>query len=360
MGHAQAGLVRDLVAVEEQVEVDRPRAPAGAVPDAAEGALDPQERPRAACAARASSRARRRRSGTGAGPRPDRVGLAELRHGDDLDPVLRREARPRGAGLSRGPRFAPSPTYARAIAQARMRTTTTAAVDGRVEDDVRLAHADADVLDGGEAGQDPSATAPASPSSSRRSGPANTSRTRLREAAVVDRCPRSGRSRSPSRRRRPRGRRGSAARGAAPPRGSRGARTRRALQLDGHADTMPRSTAAATASASTVSATSWTRSIQAPRSNAATAAPSDAASVPLVASGSPRTLPSVLFRESPTRTGSQCDEDVEPPHELEVLVGGLAEADPGSMQIDSRRTPSATAASARSSRNAATSETTSS
>src|SRR5439155_18846794 len=47
-------------------------------------------------------------------------------------------------------------------------------------------------------------------------------------------------------------------------------------ELDRHATMVPRSTAAATASASTVSRTSCARTIHAPRSYAATAAPSDA------------------------------------------------------------------------------------
>jgi len=51
---------------------------------------------------------------------------------------------------------------------------------------------------------------------------------------------------------------------------------RNAVKLDRHA-TRPRSIAAATARASTCGATSWARKSTAPRSNAATAAPTEAA-----------------------------------------------------------------------------------
>ena len=68
----------------------------------------------------------------------------------------------------------------------------------------------------------------------------------------------------------------------------------------------------------------------APRSKAATAAPTDAAAVPVVALGSPSSFPSVLFRESPTSTGRpSAVEHVEPANELEVLRRRLAEAEAG-------------------------------
>src|SRR5205823_4881669 len=66
-----------------------------------------------------------------------------------------------------------------------------------------------------------------------------------------------------------------------------------ACELDLHQAT----TAFATASAWTVSRTSWTRRIVAPRSYAVTAAARLAASGPVVASGSPSTRPSELLRE---------------------------------------------------------------
>src|SRR5947207_2916358 len=61
--------------------------------------------------------------------------------------------------------------------------------------------------------------------------------------------------------------------------------------------------AAATASASTCSRTSWTRRIEAPRSYASTAADTDAAVELVFASASPRSRPRVLLRETPTSTG---------------------------------------------------------
>src|SRR5262245_59373819 len=66
-------------------------------------------------------------------------------------------------------------------------------------------------------------------------------------------------------------------------------------QLDRHAVILPRSTAAETASASTVSRTSCARIIHAPRTYAATAAATDAATLPVIALGSPRIFPRVLF-----------------------------------------------------------------
>src|SRR5262249_10577305 len=70
------------------------------------------------------------------------------------------------------------------------------------------------------------------------------------------------------------------------------------VQLDDHP-----ATARATARASTCSRTSCARRLAAPRSYAATAAPTDAAVEPVVASGSPTMRPSELLREKPTRIG---------------------------------------------------------
>src|SRR5262249_41730557 len=76
-----------------------------------------------------------------------------------------------------------------------------------------------------------------------------------------------------------------------------------AVQLDAAELDLHPPTASATRSASTCSRTSCARRIVAPRSYAATAAPSDAAVVPTVASGSPAIRPSVLLRDSPTSSG---------------------------------------------------------
>ena len=90
MRHAQARLVDALVTVDEQVEIDDPRAPALAT-NASERALDlEQELERAR-----GVRARLDRDRAVQEPRlvddPDRVGLAQLRDGDDLDAVGRPE-----------------------------------------------------------------------------------------------------------------------------------------------------------------------------------------------------------------------------------------------------------------------------
>ena len=102
-----------------------------------------------------------------------------------------------------------------------------------------------------------------------------------------------------------------------------------AVELDRHRSTLPRSTAAATASASTCARTSCTRKSVAPRSKAATAAPTEAASDAtgrrLAHGPGERRLP----REPHQHGASQRDDPVEPADELEILVGGLAEADPG-------------------------------
>ena len=91
MGQRQTRLVSDLVAVEEQVEIDRPRAVAH-VADTPEALLDveqPLEKlPRRQVGRDLDSAVQER-------PlldRPDRLGLAQPRDGDDLDPRPRRRA----------------------------------------------------------------------------------------------------------------------------------------------------------------------------------------------------------------------------------------------------------------------------
>ena len=101
-----------------------------------------------------------------------------------------------------------------------------------------------------------------------------------------------------------------------------------AVELDGHAFTVPRSTAAATASASTVSRTSWTRRSDAPRSNAATAGADGGRHRParrrrIAEHLAERALP----READEDRPADRDDAVEPPDELEVLVRRLPEAD---------------------------------
>ena len=115
------------------------------------------------------------------------------------------------------------------------------------------------------------------------------------------------------------------------------------MKLDRHR-TAPCSIAAAMVSASTWAATSCTRNRLAPRSNAATAAPTEAASLPTRPFGSPSRRASVLLRETPTSTGRPIAQmRVEPSDEREVLVDCLAEADPGveahAILGDARRRP---------------------
>ena len=84
--------------------------------------------------------------------------------------------------------------------------------------------------------------------------------------------------------------------------------------------------APATVSASTVGLTSWTRRIEAPRSNAETAA----AMLAPRRSSDPVSFFSELLREKPTSTGRpSASENVQPPHELEIVLDRLAEADTG-------------------------------
>src|SRR5216684_749660 len=125
-------------------------------------------------------------------------------------------------------------------------------------------------------------------------------------------------------------------------------------------DNQPR-TAFAAASASTCSRTSCTRRIVAPRSNADTAAPTDAAVVPTFAFGSPRIRASELLRENPIRIGRPIATSSSRRRTSSKFCSTvLPKPMPGSKQTSSSRTPAATANASRSSRNAFTSETTSS
>src|SRR5205085_3985782 len=130
------------------------------------------------------------------------------------------------------------------------------------------------------------------------------------------------------------------------------------VQLDG--DHAPAS-AAATVSASTCSRTSCARMIVAPRSYAATAAAMLADSGPVVALESPRMRPSELFREKPMTTGRPSEVRTSSRRTSSKLCATvLPKPIPGSRQLRSSETPSATAKTRRSSRNAVTSDATSS
>src|SRR4029079_13028603 len=131
-------------------------------------------------------------------------------------------------------------------------------------------------------------------------------------------------------------------------------------ELDRHPRTVPRSTAAAAASASTCERTSWTRNSVAPRSNAATAAPTDAASVPTRVSGPSSTRASVDLRDSPRSTGRPIATIRSSLRTSSRFWSGvLPKPIPGSRHTRSSGMPAATAKARRSSRKAATSETTS-
>ena len=101
-----------------------------------------------------------------------------------------------------------------------------------------------------------------------------------------------------------------------------------AVKLDRHA-TLPRSTAAAKVKASTWGATSWARKSAAPRSNAATAAPIEAAVLPTRPCRiSEHTCERALPREADENRSAEVADPLEAADQLEVLVGSLAEADP--------------------------------
>ena len=148
MRHRQARLVDRLVAVEQQVEIDRPRPPALAAL-APELALDREQRVEqlarrqlglergGAVQERAAGRRRR----------PDRSRAAARRR-------RRREARPTAASIvaSRSPRFAPE---SRRRPASRSRRTDGCVLDLRIEHDLRLAHSHGDVLATGKPPQQP-------------------------------------------------------------------------------------------------------------------------------------------------------------------------------------------------------------
>src|SRR5205809_482561 len=213
MRDAQARLIHDLVVVDEYVEVHGSRPPAHAAPHAAGRLLDAEQHVEQLAGGERGLDGRRPVQEERLVDEPDRVGLAEGRHGRDLDSRLFREQLDRPAERRLPVSEIRSESYVcpRHRLRAQALDDHGGVLDRRVEDD------------------------------------------------ETD-------------------------------------------QFDGHAIAFP-STAAAIASASTVSRTSWTRSIDAPCSNAATAAPSDAGIVPTVAVGSPRISPSELFRENPTSTG---------------------------------------------------------
>lgn len=155
MGNAEARLLDDEVAVDEEVEVECPRPPALAVPHAPELALDGEQ------LAEKLLRRQGRLDRDGAVQEAwlvddaDRVGLDELRDTHDLHPVDPAEPLDRPA---KGRLTIPE---VRAQPDVRPRHLSLALDDHRgelhrrVEHDVRLPHADADALDRREAFDDP-------------------------------------------------------------------------------------------------------------------------------------------------------------------------------------------------------------
>ena len=108
----EPGLFDPLVAEEEKVEVERPRAVLPGDADASEALLDGEqaveELARLECRVECSGTVEEERLFADS----DRLRLAEARDGDDLDPLFGGERRYRfeRSVRSRSPRFAPSPT----------------------------------------------------------------------------------------------------------------------------------------------------------------------------------------------------------------------------------------------------------
>ena len=135
-----------------------------------------------------------------------------------------------------------------------------------------------------------------------------------------------------------------------------------AAELDRHGRPLPARPPPQLPAPRRAARTSWTRNSVAPRSNAATAAPTEAASVPTPRLGSPsdpreRALP----REPDEHRAAERDD----PRRARAAARGSGRAScrsrcPGRGRSAPRGCPAATASASRSSRNAATSETTSS
>ena len=113
MRHLQAGLVDPLVPVEQEVEVERPRAAGRACPRVRPNSrLDPKQQLEELARRRAMSRARPRRSGTSAGRspgRPDRSRAATTRRRPRRRGSLRGARLQRVVCRSRSPRLAAEP-----------------------------------------------------------------------------------------------------------------------------------------------------------------------------------------------------------------------------------------------------------
>src|SRR5262249_3766463 len=126
-------------------------------------------------------------------------------------------------------------------------------------------------------------------------------------------------------------------------------------QLDDHGAS---TTARAAARASPCSRTSRARMVGAPRSYATTAAPIDAATVPV---GEPVSAPSELLRDRPIRIGRpRAASSGSRRTSSKLCAAVLPNPMPGSRQSSSSRMPAETASASRSARKRFTSETTSS
>ena len=264
--HAQARLVDDLVPVHEQVEVDRPGPPALAVAHATQLALGVEQDVEQLARETMWSPARRRRSGTGLVDDAHGLRLPQLGELEELDSPCGSEQvdRPQDRHLLRAEVGAEADVRAR---HRSVRSAITAACStggSRTTSGLRMRTRTRSTVS--KRSRMPSTTAPASASSSWRSGPGEDLAHELGEVpvvhGVVDVVARRGRvvdvhpeidqealAEPPLRLEIP----------VMPEQDQ-------PSELDRHAITFPLSTAAATASASTVSRTSWTRSIHAPRS----------------------------------------------------------------------------------------------
>ena len=277
MRHAESGLV-DPPRPRTRAGRDRPRrGPQRSLAHPPERALDLEQQVEQGSGWLRRSGPRRRRSGTAADRRrqPGPSGVARRRRLPRRRPPLSSSSTARASVVSLCPRFAPSPTYASVTRACARRPPPRSRPVGRGRRPAcgrgraRLSTAVKALDDPVRPRRLPAPRAGTAP------GP-RTRPARARRDADSRRCRRCGRSSAASpctsTQRSTRNRRPSLALLLEV---AVVAEDHQAPQFDRHAVILPRSTAAATASASTVSRTSCARIIDAPRSNAATAAASE-------------------------------------------------------------------------------------
>ena len=329
-GAARRGRARRCaVAVEQEIEVDRRAAPSAALRGRARARARSRAGGRAARAAsRSVSSAAAAFRNRGWSARPDgsvsRIVETRRRRSGSREQLGRVRGSPaRGRRGSRRGRRRRGRHGRSAVTAAKSRSIPAGRTSG-LRTRTRT-------LSGANCSTSASAIAAASASSSAKR-PSATRAHASRRPRGSRRRPRCGRSRRARRPRAPRRRR-SAARARARPRHAVVAEQLEAAQLDLHP-----ATASATRSASTCSRTSCTRKIDAPRSNAATAAPTDAAVVPVVAVGIAEDAGRACSCATGPTSDRPADRDqlVQAPHQLDVVLDRLAEADAG---IEADRAP---------------------